>query len=134
MDNDRHRSTEIPVDITVESDIEPVVFCAGRYIEEPNGFSLRFSFGDGVYTFTRKNGVSVFSSFGILNYTVDLSKPGDIEVNSVYGKMTFFAEPKADDIAEYDGGVKINLEYALTGGGETQHRSLKIDARFIKEE
>lgn len=133
MDNDRHRSTEIPVDITVESDIEPVVFCAGKYIVEPNGFSLRFSFGDGEYIFTRKNGVSVFSSFGILNYTVDLSKSGDIEVNSIYGKMTFFAEPKTDEVTENDGGVKVNLEYFLTGGGQTQRRQLKIEARFIKE-
>lgn len=133
MDNDRHRSTEIPVDVTVESDLEPVVFCAGTYSENPNGFTLRFSFGDGVYTFTRNGGVSVFSSFGILNYTVDLSEESEIVIDSAYGKTVLTCKPVTDEVEEYDGGVKINLEYILTGG-EAMRRKLKIDARILKVE
>ncbi|MCH5351766.1 MAG: hypothetical protein J1F39_07355 [Clostridiales bacterium] len=132
MDNDRHRSSEIPVDVTVESDLEPVVFCAGRYSEEPNGFTLNFSFGDGVYTFTRKNGVSVFSSFGFLSYTVNLSSRSEVDIDSAYGKMKLVSSPVLDEVEEYDGGVKINLEYVITGGGEDMRRKLKIDARFIR--
>ena len=134
MDNDRHRSTEIPVDITVESDLEPVVFCAGRYSENADGFTLRFAFGDGVYTFTRRNGVSVFSSFGILNYTVDLSKESEVVIDSAYGKTVLICKPVFDETEEYDGGIKINLEYVLTGGGEDMRRKLKIDAKILKVE
>lgn len=130
MDNDRHRSNEIPVNVTLESDLEPVVFCAGSFFSEPNGFTLRFSFGEGTYTFTRRGGVSVFSSSGILNYTVDLSHRSEVEINSAFGLMKLVSEPKLDEVTEYDGGVKINLEYELSGGGDVQRRKLKIDARY----
>lgn len=134
MDNDRHRSTEIPVDITVESDLEPVVFCAGKYKKEPNGFTLTFSFGDGKYTYTRKNGVSVFSSVGLLAYTVDMSKPSEVDIDSPYGRMTFVTEPETDDAEEFEGGVKVRLEYVLSGGGESSRRAVKIEARFKEKE
>ncbi len=134
MDNDRHRSIEIPVEVTVESDLESVVLCAGKYVKQPNGFSLEFEFGDGRYTYTRSGGVSVFSSFGILNYTVDFSSPRDVEVDSVYGKLKFFCEPETDEATETDDGVKIRLGYTLSGNGENTRRSVKIEARFKKEE
>lgn len=131
MDTDNHRSTIVPIAVTLQSEQEQSKG-AGTFTAHDDGFTLEFALGDGSYTVTNRDGEVMLSVGGVLSYSIDFSCGGELKLSTPFGVISYTVEPKNVQVKTDERGVQMDLRYALIGGAERLERAVNISATFLK--
>ena len=133
MDTDNHRSTSVPIAVTLRSEQEQSKG-VGAYTAHDDGFTLDFAFGDGSYRVINRDGEVKLSVGGVLSYSIDFSCGGNVELSTPFGNISYAVEPKKVEVKTDEHGVQMDLRYALSSGAERIERAVNITATFLNQE
>lgn len=132
MDNDKHRSTIVPVAVTLRSEQEPVE-SEGSYMPLDDGFILEFLIGDSKYKLTQNAGRTELSVDGLLSYCIDFGGAATSVLKTPFGDAEYTVEPEPVKAERNADGIQVLLNYSLSIGGEKLRRAVDVSALFLNQ-